>query len=72
MDFDSNQSAVDLREKTRCPVCDNNSKVQIVYGLPMDESIFNAADKKQIILGGCSPTDMKYGCTNCEAEYEEL
>ena len=60
----------DYKPKVKCVKCDQEKIVRIVYGMPMDESMFEAADKGKIILGGCSPTDNKYGCTNCGAEYE--
>lgn len=58
------------RQKVKCPNCGHNSVVRIVYGMPGDESTFLAADQKKIIIGGCMPTDNRYGCTNCDARFQ--
>lgn len=55
-----------------CPKCGGRI-VKIVYGEPTEE-LFEAADRGEVILGGCCITldengnqiDPEYGCVNCE------
>lgn len=64
----TNRSA---RPKARCTNCNLEMVVRIVYGMPMGETLFEAADKGRLIIGGCSPRENKYGCTNCGQEFRQ-
>ncbi len=50
----------------RCPVCGSDQVVPIVYGLPSWE-LGQAAERGEIVLGGCIITDHapKWHCLDC-------
>ncbi len=58
------------REKTKCPECGAVAVVPIAYGHPVVET-FEAADRGEVMLGGCCVTDHdpQWGCTACKARF---
>ena len=65
----------DLGKIKVCPKC-GGKIVEIVYGEPTDE-LFNAAERGEVILGGCciafdekgNQIDPKYGCVDCDEKF---
>lgn len=57
----------ETQDRKRCPNCDSEEIIPIVYGLPgpemMEESL-----RGEIALGGCIvfPDNPEWLCTNCE------
>lgn len=56
-------------KRRRCPVCDSNKVVRIIYGLPapLPEGADPNDWRNKQILGGCCvfPGQAKWGCTDC-------
>ena len=52
-----------------CPKC-GKRLVPICYGLPGQET-FEAADRKEIYLGGCMPRKYYYHCYPCELSFSD-
>lgn len=48
----------------RCPHCDSERIAAFVYGLPAHETM-DAADRGEVILGGCDPSPFTAGCFEC-------
>ena len=65
----------DLENIKVCPKC-GGKIVEIIYGEPAEE-LFNAAERGEVILGGCCITfdengnqiDSQYGCVDCEESF---
>lgn len=58
----------------KCPKCNSNRVVNIVYGYPAPET-FREAENGKIALGGCCITDddPSWLCFECNVEiYKEL
>ena len=53
----------------KCPKC-NNKLLKVVYGMPSHE-LFEAAERGEVILGGCciSGDDPAYYCKKCKRYY---
>ena len=48
-----------------CPKCDSDNKVrQIVYGLP-NKDLIKAAERNEVILGGCTVGEYNCRCGEC-------
>lgn len=57
-------------EAERCPKCGERKVLPIVYGLP-GEDLFEAAERKEVFLGGCviSDDDPVWQCGACGAAW---
>ena len=57
-------------QKQKCPSCDSNNVVPIVYGMPGSE-LMEQAERGEVILGGCVVTDNDPGlyCKDCGSEF---
>lgn len=57
------------RKPCKCPKC-GGKVVPIAYGEPNTE-LFEQADRKEVILGGCIISDSSpdWGCIECETEF---
>ena len=58
------------RQNPKCPKCDSDKVVQIVFGYPSDE-LFESADRGEVSLGGCcvEVDDPEWHCDDCENEW---
>ena len=57
-----------MPKKQTCPSCNGKNIAKILWGLPADmNSIEEALERKEIVLGGCNVTtyDPKLECTDC-------
>ena len=57
-----------------CPKCGKSWIAEIFWGYPASmESIEEALERKEIILGGCLVTDNdpKYECNDCDHQWGE-
>ena len=57
-----------------CPSCNSSSVAEILYGYyPNMDSIKEALDKKEIVLGGCVVTehDPRLECNSCNHRWGE-
>ena len=52
-----------------CPVCGSSNSIPIVYGRPSEELI-EMAERGEVILGGCIPSEYHYKCKDCEHLFE--
>ncbi len=52
-----------------CPACGGGRVVDILYGLPADQSVLDQAADGKIVLGGCVMSGFapKWQCIDCEA-----
>ena len=65
----------DLENIKVCPKC-GGKIVEILYGEPTEE-LFNAAERGEVILGGCciafdeqgNQIDPQYGCVDCDERF---
>ena len=58
------------RKPFKCPKC-GGKVVKIVYGEPCPE-LFEQAERKEVILGGCCINldgNPQWACTECEQQY---
>ena len=60
-------------DDTRCPRCNSEDVVPIVYGYPGDE-LTEASMRGEVALGGCVvfPDAPEYTCKNCGHEWREV
>lgn len=60
----------DLRKPDACPSCAGNDIRQIMYGLPMDETL-RRAERGEVVLGGCAIFDgmPDWHCMTCQHEW---
>lgn len=64
-----------IRELKACPKC-GGKVVKIIYGEPTEE-LFEAADRGEVILGGCcialdengNQISPEYGCVDCDERF---
>ena len=56
-------------DDVRCPVCGGRG-VPIVYGYPGVE-LAEAERRREVVIGGCLPSDDGAGCLQCGAIWEE-
>jgi len=57
-----------------CPKCNSSSVATIFWGYPADmDSLKEALEKKEIVLGGCVVTDddPKLECNNCNYRWRK-
>lgn len=56
----------------KCPKC-GEKLIEIMYGLPLLSETFEAAERGEVILGGCciSPESPSYHCKKCFVDYSE-
>ena len=57
-----------------CPSCNSSSVAEILYGYyPNMDSIKEALEKNEIVLGGCVVTDHdpKWECNSCHHKWGE-
>ena len=61
-----------MARKNKCPKCGSLNTVRIVYGYPSEQGIL-AAEKGEIILGGCCVTfsEPEFHCKDCEHEWRK-
>lgn len=57
-----------MSDLTACPRCGSEEIAPIIYGLPGPEA-FQAAERGEVILGGCEPHDASHGCRSCGAQW---
>jgi hypothetical protein len=60
--------------KLKCPKCDSSSVAEILWGYYTDvNSLEDALEKKEIVLGGCCVTDNdpKWECNECSHQWGE-
>ena len=59
-------------QKQKCPSCNSNNVVTIVYGMPSSE-LEEQAQRGEIILGGCVVTenDPELYCKDCGREFHK-
>lgn len=65
----------DLENIKVCPKC-GGKIVEILYGEPTEE-LFNAAERREVILGGCciafdekgNQIAPQYGCIDCDERF---
>ena len=58
----------------KCPKCDSSSVAEILWGYYTDvNSLEDALEKKEIVLGGCCVTDNdpKWECNECSHQWGE-
>jgi hypothetical protein len=58
----------------KCPNCDKSWIAEILWGYPPKmDSMDEALEKKEIVLGGCIVTDNdpKWKCNNCNYKWGE-
>ena len=58
----------------KCPECSSSSIAKILWGYYEDvDSLDDALEKKEIVLGGCCVTDNdpKYECNDCGNQWGE-
>jgi len=58
----------------KCPECDSASVAEILWGYYTDvDSLEDALEKKEIVLGGCCVTDNdpKWECNDCNNRWGE-
>ena len=58
----------------KCPECSSSSVAKILWGYYEDvNSLDDALEKKEIVLGGCCVTDNdpKYKCNDCNHQWGE-
>ena len=58
----------------KCPKCDSSSVAEILWGYYTDvNSLEDALEKKEIVLGGCCVTDNdpKWKCNDCHHKWGE-
>ena len=58
----------------KCPECGKSWIAEIFWGYPADiESMEEALDKKEIVLGGCLVTDHdpRWECNDCNHQWGE-
>ena len=61
-------------ENMNCPNCNSSSIAEILYGYyPNMDSIKDALDKNEVVLGGCIVTDHdpKWECNDCNHRWGE-
>ena len=58
-----------MNEKLTCPKC-NKDMAKIVYGYPT-EALVQLVDSNGWMLGGCSPSPIKFYCKNCKVSWSE-
>lgn len=51
--------------RPKCPRCDSDQVIPIVYGYPVERT-FHEAREGKIALGGCCPEDEKWHCKSCK------
>lgn len=58
------------RAKPKCPSCNSENVATIAFGYPGPEMI-TAAERGEIVLGGCCITedDPEWHCKDCEHEW---
>ena len=59
-----------MSDQGSCPVCGSADVAPILYGLPSQEG-FEAAERGEVMLGGCEPHDPSHGCRACGAEWSD-
>lgn len=47
-----------------CPRCGSEQTVEVIYGLPAP-GLFERAERGEVVLGGCEPTDAERACRSC-------
>jgi hypothetical protein len=58
----------------KCPACDSASVAEILWGYYTNvDSLEDALEKKEIVLGGCCVTDNdpKWKCNDCHHKWGE-
>ena len=58
------------RKTPKCPQCDSDNVVPIVFGYP-SETLLESADRGEVSLGGCCMTgdDPEWHCKDCEYDW---
>lgn len=58
------------RKPIKCENCGKISVVEILYGMPTEESL-QLLKKGKLVLGGCCITEENphWACINCKTEY---
>ncbi len=60
------------QNKPICPYCKSEDVAEYIWGEPcLDEDLFKAIDKGEVILGGCcvSNHDPQYHCNACHKDF---
>lgn len=62
-----------IKKAPKCPMCNSDKTVLIVYGVP-DQGPIQTSNKGEFILGGCkiSPEAPRYHCKRCKNEWSKL
>ncbi len=57
-------------ENPKCPSCDSENVVPIVFGYPAPETM-EARERSEVSLGGCivSAANPEWHCNDCEQEW---
>ena len=60
-----------MTRKYICPSCNQETGVDIVYGMPGEETALKA-EQGEIVLGGCviEPNQPNYHCVSCGFEWD--
>lgn len=53
-----------------CPRCGSTDVAPILYGLPAQDA-FEAAQRGEVVLGGCEPQDAALACRACGAQWSD-
>lgn len=61
-----------MSRKFNCPACNEETGVEIVYGMP-SEDLANKAELGEVVLGGCviEPNQPYYHCKACGFEWDK-
>jgi hypothetical protein len=61
---------MDDTSKVRCPRCDSQDVISVVYGLPSEEMVEESIAGR-VALGGCTvwPGSPDHACQNCGHEW---
>lgn len=56
-----------MRERTRCPACEEGTLRPIIYGLVAGGELRKKADRGEAVLGGCQVGEEapKWACSEC-------
>jgi transcription elongation factor Elf1 len=52
-----------------CPRCGSENIAEVVYGLPTAD-LGEAADRGEVVLGGCEPQEATHACRRCGLRWD--
>lgn len=61
-----------MRERPRCPECQEGQLRPILYGLVGDGELRQKADRGEVVLGGCQVGEKSpdWECSECGTRYQ--